>query len=162
MKIAVSPLAKCLLWFGLAMFIFGVTMTTLGYFGYVRSTIQSDTAYIIVLTLSCQPLIFSALAFGSIRRAKHIIVHGNIHTAQVVKIRNLHSQIGSKSFYRITARLSPDGQPERTASASVDSRTLDFFIDAKENQAPIDILYSPLTPKSVLFPDNLIYLDRYN
>ena len=161
-KIAVSPIAKFLFWFGIAMSIFGITMITLGYFGFVRSTVQSDIIYIILLANASLPLVFSALAFGSIRRAKHIIHQGNIYAAQVLKIRDLHSRIGSKSYHLITVRFSPDGQPERTASASVDSRTLDFFIDTKNNQTPIDILYSPLTPKSVLFPDNLIYLSRYH
>ena len=104
------------------------------------------------------------IAWGAASRGRtaRLLSTGTLCQGRVLAVSPLPARVNGRSFFRVRADVRhPDGTTA-TGTDTVDNWAVEYFLDARDQQKEIDVLYSADTPHTVIFPARIANTRRFD
>jgi len=138
--------------------IFSIQFLLMGiYFSYNKSKIEW-----VSFTFLAISLVVTFLAFYCKRQKTKILKYGNVYAGKITKISSLPTRINGQAFYCVHIEFYEKDNCLVRCKETIDQRIVETFIDFKNNNQSIDVIYFPNSLKYGIIPLKTILLSRYS
>lgn len=141
-----SPLAKLLIILGTslsaAMLLVGPAIALTG----------DRISLVSLLILACIFMATALLALTGIlsyKKAGKLLRSGLLSKGTILSVKALPARLNEKSFYKVKIKVA-DTTNRSTLTDTVDNYALDYFLDARDCQTPVDVLVLPGIARGLL------------
>ena len=96
------------------------------------------------------------------RRTWKILSTGHLCNGRVLKVVPLPARINSRTFFRVQVALDASDMATATATDTVDNWAVEYFLDARDRQESVDVVYSSHVPHRVILPMKIAITRRFD
>jgi hypothetical protein len=158
-KSAISPIANLLIILGIAMAALSIG---LGLMEIIRQGSAYLTIWLVPGLLMMASLILIALGQASRRRTVRLLSRGILCKGHIRAVSPLPARVNGRSFFRVLIDVHlPDGITVK-AKDTIDNWAVEYFLDARDQQKEVDVLFSSDTPNTVILPVRIAISRRFD
>jgi hypothetical protein len=90
---------------------------------------------------------------------KNVLAKGRTTHGKVLKVKSLASRVNERTFYRVWVEFTDPSGKRIMGKDTIDNFSLNFFIDARDSQQEVEVIYIPGV-KKVILPMKLAFGGR--
>ena len=156
---AISPIASLLILLGIIMTILSIGM---GLMAVMLRGSPHLTIWLAPGLIMMASLILIVLGQASRRRTVRLLSRGTLYKGCIRAVSPLPARVNGRWFFRVRTDVHlPDGVTVM-ATDTVDNWAVEYFLDARDQQKEVDLLFSSDTPHSVILPARIAITRRFD
>jgi hypothetical protein len=156
---AMNPIAGLFILLGIIMTILSIG---LGLMRVLQGRTHRLAGWLILGLLLMASLILVVLGKVSHRRTARLLSRGTLYKGCIRAVSSLPARVNGRWFFRVRADVHlPDGVTV-TARDTVDNWAVEYFLDARDQQKEVDVLFSSDTPHRVVLPARIAVTRRFD
>jgi len=160
-KAAMSPIATILTILG---FILSIVFLVQG----IVMGLVFGRAVVMLFLVPIQCPLLAMLAWGiwSRRRTARLLSEGTLCKGRVITVSPMPARINGRTFFRVRVEArrgaAATAADTVTATDSVDNWAVEYFLNARDRQEDVDVLYADNMPHTVILPAKLAFTRRFD
>ena len=156
---AMNPIASFFILLGIIMIILFVG---LGLMGVLQGRTHHLAGWLTLGLLMMASLILIVSGKASRRRTVRLLSRGTVYKGRIRAVSPLPARVNGRTFFRVRADVHlPDGVTV-TATDTVDNWAVEYFLDARDQQKEVDVLFLSDTPHRVILPARIAVTRRFD
>ncbi len=158
-RAAINPITGLLIILGIMMAVLSIGS---GLMVVVRQGSTHLTIWLAPALLMMASLILIVLGQASRRRTVRLLSRGTLYKGRIRAVSPLPARVSGRWFFRVRADVHlPDGTTV-VAKDTIDNWVVEYFLDARDQQKEVDVLFSSDTPHRVILPARIAVTRRFD
>lgn len=158
-RAAVSPIANFFILIGILMTVLFIGLSLMG---VLQGRTHHLARWLVLGLLMMAWLILIVIGQASRRRTVRLLSRGTLHKGRIRTVSPLPARVSGRWFFRVRAEVHlPDGTTV-VAKDTIDNWVVEYFLDARDQQKEVDVLFSSDTPHRVILPARIAITRRFD